>query len=62
MWLIIALLFNGNNALLILLQTGPILVPLPAANMQIFMFSNEDVNEFVNFPLDLLFNIICAKI
>ena len=32
------------------------------ANMQIFMFSNEDVNEFVNFPLNLLFNIICAKI
>jgi len=47
---------------LILLQTGPILVPLPAANMQIFMFSNEDTNEFVNFPLDLLFNIICTKI
>jgi len=26
------------------------------------MFSNEDTNEFVNFPLDLSFNIICTKI
>ena len=39
-WLIIALLLRGNNDLLIFLQTDPILVALPAANMQIFMFSN----------------------
>jgi hypothetical protein len=32
-----ALFFIGNNALLIFLSTGPILVPLPAVKMQTFM-------------------------